>query len=133
MSATASALGQALCIAGKYDEGALLIYYKSHVNSYFNVVLYLLITHEGLNVHLKSIADEESLVGVYHYRIATKYLQAAACAMQAGQYSLGSNYLSRTKETMRRNPHVKFSDYDRASVERLHDILQEHGGSEKEL
>lgn len=82
----------------------------------------------GLEMHQNVIRDEEALVGVYHYRIAAKYLQAASCAVQAKEYTIGREYLASTTETMRRNPHVAFSEYEHETVRQLRSALEGEGG-----
>lgn len=62
---------------------------------------------------------------MYHYRIAAKYLQAASCALQSQQYSLGKDYVQRAEETMARNGHVAFSEYERETVRHFRGMLEQ--------
>ena len=80
----------------------------------------------GLALHRSVIQEEEALVGAYHHRIAAKYLQAASCALQAQpiQASAGRDFTQRTEETMRRNPHVAYSEYERETLQHFKDVLQ---------
>lgn len=64
-------------------------------------------------------------MGVYHYRLTTKYLKGASCALQAGQLPLARTLLDRGEESLRRNPDVAHSQYDHDSIRLLRDSLSE--------
>mmetsp|Transcript_18224 Transcript_18224/g.30404 ORF Transcript_18224/g.30404 Transcript_18224/m.30404 type:complete len:667 (+) Transcript_18224:46-2046(+) len=98
LSSLTSALAQALCLGEHFDE--------------------------GLALHTSVIRDEEATVGMYHYRLTTKYLKAASCALQAHQLQRGRKWLDRAEESLKRNPDVSFGDYDRNSLRLLRSDLE---------